>query len=203
MVWELCLHMFVSYGKRVHRAEPILDLGLSMPSPPSFERARPGCMQHKRMPDAWMPGNKRMPGCLQQKWRPGCLPTKWMPGCLTKNGCVQKEIYRIIPIVYRIITYYTVSYPVMFSGTWQLQWEKGLLGPLGRIPTNRIMCSLGPLGSCNGQRGGEGGMSTPGMHKHTHMLCQGGVVATSHTANIHNLSIPPYVIHVLETWAVS
>ena len=64
------------------------------------------------------------------------------------------------------------------------------------------MCSLGPLGSCNGQRA-EGGMSTPGMHKHTQMLSQGVVVATSHTANIHNLSIPSYVIHVLQTWAVS
>ena len=50
------------------------------------------------------------------------------------------------------------------------------------------MCSLGPLGNCNGQRGGEGGMSTPGVHKHTRMLSQGVVVATSHTANMHNLS---------------
>ena len=81
MVWALCLHMFVNHGKRMHRAELILDLGLSMPSPPSFERARPGCMQHKLMPDAWLPGNKGMPGCLQNKeaWMPASIMDAWMP----------------------------------------------------------------------------------------------------------------------------
>ena len=74
MVWELCLHMFVSHGKWMHRAELLLDLGLSMPSPPSLERARPGCMQKKRMPDAWMPATKT---------------EAWMPG--NKNGCMQKH----------------------------------------------------------------------------------------------------------------
>ena len=43
----------------------------------------------------------------------------------------------------------------MFLGTWQLKWAKGLLGPLGNIPKIKRMCSLGALGSCNGQRGGR------------------------------------------------
>ena len=64
------------------------------------------------------------------------------------------------------------------------------------------MCSLGPLGSCNWQRG-RVVCPQQGMQKHIHMLSQGVVVATSHTANIHNLSIPSYVIQVLQTWAVS
>ena len=175
----------------MHRAALLLDLGLSMPSPPSRERARPGCMQKNgylmpgcltRTTEAWMPERKRRPGCMQKKRRPGRL---------TKNGCIQQK--RIIPVVYR----------VMCLGTWRLQWAKGLLGPLGKIQKIKNICSLGPLGGCNGQRGGEGGMSTPGMQKHTHMLSQGVVVATSHTANIHNLSIPSYVIQVLQTWAVS
>ena len=106
MVWELCLHMVVSHGKRMHRAELISDLGLSMPSPTSLERARPGCMQQKRMPDAWMPGNKRMPGCMQQKRRPGCLPKKWVPGCLTNKTDACKK--RTIPVLYRTIPYYTL-----------------------------------------------------------------------------------------------
>ena len=49
------------------------------------------------------------------------------------------------------------------------------------------MCSLGPLGSCNWQRG-RVVCPQQGMQKHIHMLSQGVVVATSHTANIHNLS---------------
>ena len=56
------------------------------------------------------------------------------------------------------------------------------------------MCSLGPLGNCNGQRA-EGGMSTPGVHKHTKLLSQGVVVATSHTANIHNLSFHDSIMY--------
>ena len=56
------------------------------------------------------------------------------------------------------------------------------------------MCSLGPLGSCNGQRA-EGGMSTPGMHKHIQMLSQGVVVATIHTANTHNLSFHDSIMY--------
>ena len=89
---------------------------------------------------------------------------KRRPGCLTKNGCMQKHQKpyndRIITVSFRIIPYNTVSYRIMCLGTWQLQWANG----------------------------GEGGMSTPGMQKHIHMLSQGVVVATSHTANIHNLS---------------
>ena len=65
---------------------------------------------------------------------------------------------------------------VVFAwATWQMQWAKG----------------------------GGGGMSTPGMQKHTHMLSQGVVVATSHTASIHTLSTPSYVIQILQTWVVS
>ena len=73
MVWELCLHMCVSHGKWMHRAELLLDLGLSMPSPPSLERARPGCMQTNRMPDAWMPDKKTDAWMPERKRRPGCL----------------------------------------------------------------------------------------------------------------------------------
>ena len=73
-----------------------------------------------------------------------------MPGCLDKkNGCTQKHhkpyYVSIVPVLFRIICW----------GTWQLQWAKGLLGPFGKIPKHKIMCSLGPLGSCNGQRGGR------------------------------------------------
>ena len=49
------------------------------------------------------------------------------------------------------------------------------------------MCSLGPLGSCNWQRG-RVFCPQQGMQKHMHMLSQGVVVATCHTASIHNLS---------------
>ena len=49
------------------------------------------------------------------------------------------------------------------------------------------MCSLGPLGSCNWQWG-RVVCPQQGMQKHIQMLSQGAVVATSHTANIHNLS---------------
>ena len=51
----------------------------------------------------------------------------------------------------------------------------------------QAMCSLGPLGSCNWQWG-RVVCPQQGMQKHIHMLSQGVVVATSHTANIHNLS---------------
>ena len=91
----------------------------------------------------------------------------------------------------------------MFLGTWQLQWAKGLLGPLGKIQKNKKVFAWATWQLQWAKGGGEGGMSTPGMQKHTHMLSQGVVVATSHTANIHNLSIPSYVIQVLQTWAVS
>ena len=49
------------------------------------------------------------------------------------------------------------------------------------------MCSLGPLGSCNWQKG-RAVCPQQGMQKHLIMLSQGVVVATSHTANNHNLS---------------
>ena len=111
---------------------------------------------------------------------------KRMPGCLTKktDACKNTKnriitvllsyysvLFRIIPC--NVFGHLAVAMGKVFAwATWQLQWAKG----------------------------GEGGMSTPGMQKHTHMLSQGVVVATSHTASIHNLSIPSYVIHALQTW---
>ena len=108
MVWELCLHMFVSHGKWMHRAELLLDLGLSMPSPPSLERARPGCMQTNRMPDAWMP-DKQNGGLDAWKKTEAWMPAKKRrPGCLTKKKCMQMDYTRVIPVLYRSIPYYTV-----------------------------------------------------------------------------------------------
>ena len=100
-------------------------------------------------------------------------------------------------------TYYTRSVPCNVFGHLAVAMGKGLAWATWQNSENQKICSLGPLGGCNGQRGGEGGMSTPGMQKHTHMLSQGVVVATSHKANIHNLSVPSDVILVLQTWAVS
>ena len=80
---------------------------------------------------------------------------------------------------------------------------KGLAWATWQNSENKKCVRLGHLAVAMGKGGGEGGMSTPGMQKHTHMLSQGVVVATSHTANIHNLSIPSYVTQVLQTWAVS
>ena len=119
---------------------------------------------------------------------------------MTKSRCMHKKVaYPYYIVLYRIIPYNVVGHLAIAMGkgfawatwqnsenqknvfawaTWQLQWAKG----------------------------GGGGWHVHTRNaetKHTHMLSQGVAVATSHTANIHNLSIPSYVIQVLQTWAVS
>ena len=82
MVWELCLHMFVSHGMRMHRAELILDLGLSMPSPPALKgRGLDACNKNGCL----MPGCLETNGCLDacnkktEAWMPAQKMHAWMP----------------------------------------------------------------------------------------------------------------------------
>ena len=119
---------------------------------------------------------------------------KRRPGCLTKqNGCIHKNV--LYPYYTRIIPYNVVGHSAVAMGKWLawVTWQNS---------ENKTCVRLGHLAVAMG-KGGEGGMSTPGMQKHTHMLSQGVVVATSHTANIHNLSTPSYAFQVLQKWAVS
>ena len=174
MVWEMCLHMFVVYDKWMHRAELLLDLGLSMPSPPSLERARPGCMSKKVL----------MPGCLTNQWRLGRMKQNggldaWQkkgPGCMTTktDACTKTHFTRNLPVLYCIIPYYTVLCLIMFLGTWQLQWVKGLLGPLWQHSENQKEMFAWATWQLRWAKGGGWHVHTKNVETYSHAQSRGG-----------------------------
>ena len=107
-----------------------------------------------------MPAKKRRPGCLTKK-TDACKNTK-------------KRNYRIITVVFRIIPYNIVLYRIMCLGTWQLQWAKGLLGPLGKIPKIKTCVRLGHLAVAMGKGGGGWHVHTRNAETHSHAQSRGG-----------------------------
>ena len=130
--------------------------------------------------EAWMPAKKR---------RPGCLTKKRMHATKTYYISIIPALYRIIP--YNVVGHLAVAMGKRFAwATWQYS-------------ENQKCVRLGHLAIAMGKGGGGWHVHTKNAETHSHAQSRGGGGHQPYSKHTHNLSIPSYVIQVLQTWAVS